>query len=147
MQEAYNKLCKIAIKDATNADLSLKKYDTLKLEKKNLLVKLFDANELINVVKIGNMNLIKKGLETKLNVTREQLGRTSSFKLDNMLSVQKSSSDKTGLRYAESGSSSMLTQTKFVPLVFVPKSEVRVKKEEIIATRKIRVDLSDTKPM
>ena len=109
MQEAYNKLCKIAIKDATNANLSLKKYDTLKLEKKNLLVKLFDANELINVVKIGNMNLIKKGLETKLNVTREQLGRTSSFKLDNMLSVQKSSSDKTGLRYAESGSSSMLT--------------------------------------
>ena len=28
----------------------------------------------------------------------------------------------------------------------VPKPEVRVKKEEILATRKIRVDLSDTKP-
>ena len=28
----------------------------------------------------------------------------------------------------------------------VPKLEVRVKKEEILATRKIRVDLSDTKP-
>ena len=27
-----------------------------------------------------------------------------------------------------------------------PKPEVRVKKEEILATRKIRVDLSDTKP-
>ena len=40
------------MKDAMNVDLSLKKIDTLELEKKNLLIKLFDANELINVVKI-----------------------------------------------------------------------------------------------
>ena len=51
----------------------LKKIDTLKLEKKKLLVKLFDANELINAIKIENMTLIKNGLETKLNVAREQL--------------------------------------------------------------------------
>ena len=38
-----------------------------------------------------------------------------------MLSVQKSSSDKTRLGYFESGSSSMLTETKFVPPVSVPK--------------------------
>ena len=30
--------------------------------------------------------------------------------------------------------------------MFVPKPEVRVKKEEILSARKIRVDLSDTKP-
>ena len=38
LQEAYNKLCKIATKDAMNANLALKKIDTLELEKKNLLV-------------------------------------------------------------------------------------------------------------
>ena len=56
-----------------NVDLALKKIDTPELEKKNLLIKLFDTNELINAVKIENMTLIKKGLETKLNVAREQL--------------------------------------------------------------------------
>ena len=48
LQKAYNKLCKIAAKDAMNVDIGLKKINTLKQEKKNLLVKLFDANELIN---------------------------------------------------------------------------------------------------
>ena len=38
-------LCKIAAKDAMNVDLRLKKIDTLEHEKKNLLMKLFDANE------------------------------------------------------------------------------------------------------
>ena len=45
LQKAYNKLCKIAKKDAMNVNLGLKKIDTLEHEKKNLLVKLFDANE------------------------------------------------------------------------------------------------------
>ena len=45
LQEAYNMLCKIAAKDAMNVDLRLKKIDTLEHEKKNLLMKLFDANE------------------------------------------------------------------------------------------------------
>ena len=60
LQKAYNKLCKIATKDAMNVDLGLKKIDTLEHEKKNLLVKLFDANELITTVKIENMSLIEK---------------------------------------------------------------------------------------
>ena len=46
LQEAYNKLYKVAAKDATNVELGLKKIESLKLDKKNLLVKLFDANEL-----------------------------------------------------------------------------------------------------
>ena len=37
-QEAYNKLCKIAVKDAMSVDLGLKKIASLKLEKKLLLV-------------------------------------------------------------------------------------------------------------
>ena len=41
-------------------DIGLKKINTLKQEKKNLLLKLFDANELLNSVKIENMSLIEK---------------------------------------------------------------------------------------
>ena len=44
LQDAYNKLCKIAAKDAMNVELSLKKIESLELDKENLLVKLFDAN-------------------------------------------------------------------------------------------------------
>ena len=138
----------ITTKDAINVDLGLKQIDTLDHEKKNILVKLFDANELITAMKIENMSLIEKvkSLEFELLVTREQIGRTSSSKLDNMLSVQKSTSDKSGLGYVESGLSSVVTPTKFVPLVSMPKPEVRVHNEEVLATRKIRIDLSDTKP-
>ena len=38
MQEAYNKLCKVAAKDAMNVDLGLKKIASLELDKKNLLL-------------------------------------------------------------------------------------------------------------
>ena len=101
LQEAYNKLCKIAAKYAMNVDLGLKKIKTLEHEKKFFLVKLFDANELKTVVKIENMSLIErvKSLEFELFVAREQLDRTSTSKLDNMLNVQKSASDKIGLGF------------------------------------------------
>ena len=52
LQEAYNKLCKVAAKDAMNVKLGLKKIESPELDKKNLLVKLFDANELLNNVKL-----------------------------------------------------------------------------------------------
>ena len=38
LQEAYNKLCKVAAKDAMNVELGLKKIESLELDKKNLLV-------------------------------------------------------------------------------------------------------------
>ena len=50
LQEAYNKLCKITARDAISVDVGLKKINTLVLEKKNLLLKLFGANELLNSV-------------------------------------------------------------------------------------------------
>ena len=103
LQEAYNKLCKIAAKDAMSVDLGLKKINTLEQEKKNLLLKLFDANELLTSIKIENMSLIEniKSLEFELSVAREQLDRTSTSKLDDMLNVQKSFSDKIGLGFVE----------------------------------------------
>ena len=51
LQETFNKLCKVAAKDAMNVDLGLKKIATLELEKKNLLLSFLDANELVNKVK------------------------------------------------------------------------------------------------
>ena len=60
LQEAYNKLCKVAAKDAMSVKLGLKKIESLELEKKSLLVKLFDANELLNNVKTENMLLLDK---------------------------------------------------------------------------------------
>ena len=56
-----------------NVELDLKKIASLDLEKKILLVKLFDANDLLNNVKTENMLLLDrvKNLELKLSVARE----------------------------------------------------------------------------
>ena len=117
LQEAYNKLCKVATKDAMNVELGLKKIASVELEKKILLGKLFDANDLLNNVKIENMILLEKVkiLEHKLSVTREQTNRSASSELDHILSVQKSPSDKTGLGFVESISMSAPHSTNFVP--------------------------------
>ena len=89
LQEAYNKLCKVAAKDAINVDLDLQKIASLELDKKNLLSKFFDANELLDKVKIENMLLLDKvkNLELELSVSREQTNRTTSSKLEHMLSI------------------------------------------------------------
>ena len=84
LQEAYNKLCKVAAKDVMNVELGLKKIESLKLDKKNLIVKLFDANELLNNVKIENMLLLDKVKSLKLDLS---VARSASSKLDQMLSV------------------------------------------------------------
>ena len=70
LQEAYNKLCKVAAKDVMNVELGLKKIASLQLDKKNLLAKLFDANDLLNNVKTENMLLLDKvkNLELELSI-------------------------------------------------------------------------------
>ena len=65
LQEAYNKLCKIAAKYAMNVDLGLKKIKTLEHEKKIFLVKLFNANELKTIVKIENMSFVMPWTQVK----------------------------------------------------------------------------------
>ena len=112
------------------------------------MLKLFDVNELLNSIKIENMSLTKKvkSLELELSVAREQLNGTSTSKLDNMLNVQKSSHDKTGLSFVKSVSNFVVHPTKFVPSSFEPKLDVRIPKEEVLATRKMMVDLSESKP-
>ena len=152
LQEAYNKLCKVATKDAMSVDLGLKKIASLELEKKNLLVKLFDANELLNNVKAKNMLLLDKvkTLELELSIAKEQTNRSASSKLDHMLSVQKSPSDKTGLGFVESISVLAPHSTNSIPSsstepsvneVVKPSVSKAVKSVEVTPPRKIGVDL------
>ena len=82
-----------------NVELGLKKIESLELGKKNLLVKLFDANELLNNVKTKNMLLLDKVKSLELDLST---ARSASSKLDQLLGVQKSPSDKFGAGFVES---------------------------------------------
>ena len=92
-----------------------------------------------------------KNLEHELFVAREQTNRSASSKLDHMLSVQKSHSDKIGLGFVESMNVSAPNSTIFVPssssepLVSEVVSEV-VKPLEVTPPRKIMVELKVSKP-
>ena len=130
-----------------SVNLGLKKIASLELEKKNLLVKLFDANELLNNVKTGNMLLLDKvkNLELELFVAREQTNRSASSKIDHMLSVQKSPFDKTGLGFVENIFVLEPLSTNFVPSSEPSVSEV-AKSVEATPLRKIKDDLQEFKP-
>ena len=129
-----------------SVELGLKKIASLELDKKNLLLKLFNANELLNKVKTENMFLLDKvkNLELELSIAREQTNRSASSKLDHMLSVQKSPSDKTSLSFVESIFVPKSHSTNFVPSSEPPVSEI-VKQVEVTPLRKIRVDLKEFK--
>ena len=105
-----------------NVDLGLKKIASFELDKKNLLLKLFDANELLDKVKIENMLLLDKvkNLELELFVAREQTNRSASSKLDHMLSIQKYPLDKTGIGFEDSISVSKTHCINFF-LLFSPR--------------------------
>ena len=116
-------------------------------------MKLFDANKLLNNVKTKNMLLLDKvkNLKLELSVAREQTNRSTSSKLDHMLSIQKSPFDKTGLSFVESIFVPAPHSTNFVPSSSSepPVSEVMsevVKPIEVSPPRKIKVDLKESKP-
>ena len=139
-----------------SVELGLEKIASLELEKNNLLVKLFDANELLNNVKTKNMLLLDKvkNLELELSVAREQTDKSASSKLDHILSVQKSPFDKTGLGFVESISMPAPHSTNFLPssssephvseVVKLSLSEAKF--VEVTPPRKIKVDLHESKP-
>ena len=147
LQEPYNKLCKVAAKDDMNVDLDLKKIASLELDKKILLLKFFDANELIDKVKTENMLLLDKvkNLEFELSVAREQTNRSASSKLEHMLSIQKSPSNKTDLGFEDSISMPKTYSINFVSSFEPPVSEI-VKPIEVTPPRKISVDFKESKP-
>ena len=131
-----------------NVDLGLKKIASLELDKKNLLLKFFDANELIDRVKTENMVLLDKmkNLELELSIAREQTNMSVSSKRDHMLSIQKSPLDKIGLGFADSISVFETHSINFVSSSEPSKSEIVKPVEVTPPPRKIRVDFKESKP-
>ena len=122
-----------------NVELGLKKIESLELDKKNLFVKLFDANELLNNVKTENMLLLDKVKSLELDLS---IARSVSSKLDQLLGVQKSHSNKSGIGFVEGISVFAPHSTQFVPSSSIePSVSEVVKPIEVSPSRKIRVDL------
>ena len=90
----------------------------MELDHEELSTKFDEANQTIGALRFENNFLAEKTkkLEAKLSQVRAQLERTSSAKLDEMLSIQKSVSDCIGLGYGISSSNTTSTNTT----VFVP---------------------------
>ena len=106
LQEAYDKLCTEFIKSEKTSHLYRKELNEVKTEKADLLVKLDETTRLVETLVVENTSLEEKikNLEVELSQARTQIERMSSAKLDEVLSAQKPSSDKTGLGYAVSSS-------------------------------------------
>ena len=73
----------------------------MELDREELSTKVDEANQTIGALQFENNFLVErtKKLESELFQVIAQLGRTSSAKLDEMLSFQKVASNKTGLGY------------------------------------------------
>ena len=100
--------------------LTTKKLNDVELDREELSTKFDEANQTIEALRFEN-NLLSentKKLEANLFQVKAQLERASSAKLDETLSLQKSTFDRTGLGYGFSSSSIASTSTT----IFVPPS-------------------------
>ena len=115
---AYKKLYKLSEKYKKLYRLTTKKLSDVELDREGLFIKVEEANQTIGALRFENNFLAEKTkkLEAKLFQVRTQLERTSSAKLDEMLNLQKSASNRTGLGYGFSSSNIASTSTT----VFVP---------------------------
>ena len=98
---AYAKLYKVFEKHEKLYRLAIKKLSDMELDREELSTKVDEANQTIGVLRFENNFFVErtKKLKAELSQVRAQLERTSSAKLDEMISFQKAASDKTGLRY------------------------------------------------
>ena len=117
---AYEKLYKHSEKHKKLYRLTTMKLSDMELDRKELSTKFDEANQTIEALKFENNFLVEKAkkLKAKLFQVRAQLEGTSSAKLDEMLSFQKSASNRTGLGYGFSSSNIASTST----IVFIPPS-------------------------
>ena len=115
---AYEKLYKLFEKHEKLYRLATKKLSDVELDREELFTKFDEANQTIGALRFENNFLAEKTkkLEAELFQVRAQLERISSAKLDEMLSIQKSTSDQTCLGYGLSSSNIAFTSTT----VFVP---------------------------
>ena len=92
---AYEKLYKLFEKHEKLYRLTTKKLNDVELDREELSIKFDEANQTIGALRFENNFLAEKTkkLEAKLFQVRVQLERTSSAKLDEMLSLQKSASN------------------------------------------------------
>ena len=110
--------------------LTTKKLSDVELEREELSTKFDEPNQTIGALRFENNILAEKAkkLEVELFQVRAQLERTSSTKLDEMISLQKSASDRTSLGYDFSSSSIASTSTTiFVP----PPNNVEIKNTNV----------------
>ena len=90
----------------------------MELDREELSIKFDEANQTIGALRFENNFVAEK--TKKLEVELFQvLERTSSAKLDEMVNLQKSTSDRTGLGYGFSSSNIASTST----IIFVPPSD------------------------
>ena len=103
---AYAKLYKFSENHEKLYRLATKKLSDVELEREEISTKFDEANQTIGALRFENNFLaeITKKLELELFQVRVQLEMTSSAKLDEMLSLQKSASDRTSLGYDFSSS-------------------------------------------
>ena len=117
---AYAKLYKVSKKHEKLYRLATKKLSEVELEREEISIKFDEANQTIGALRFENNFLVEKTnkLEAELFQVKAQLERISSAKLDEMLSLQKSVSDRTCLGYDFSFPNIASTST----IVFVPPS-------------------------
>ena len=98
---AYAKLYKVLEKHEKLYRLATKKLSDMELEREEISTKFDEDNQTIGALRFENNFLAErtKKLEAELFQVRAQLERTSSAKLDEMLSLQKFAFDRIGLRY------------------------------------------------
>ncbi|KAK9991747.1 hypothetical protein SO802_026732 [Lithocarpus litseifolius] len=110
--------------------LATKKLSDVELDQEELSTKFDEANQTIGALRFENNFLAEKTkkLKVKLFQIRAQLGRTSNAKLDEMLSFQKSTSDRTYLGYDFSSHNIASSST----IVFVsPANNVNPKSNDV----------------
>ena len=92
---AYEKLYKVLEKHEKLYRLATKKLSDVELEREEISTKFDEVNQIIGALRFKNNFLAErtKKLEAELFQVRAQLERTSSAKLDEMLSLQKSTSN------------------------------------------------------
>ena len=130
IRTAYEKLYKLSEKHEKLYRLAIKKLSDVELDREELSTNFDEANQTIGVLRFEKNFLAEKTkkLEAELFQVRAQLERTSSAKLDEMLSIQKSTSNRTGLGYGLSFSNTASTSTTvFDP----PASNTEIKNTDV----------------
>ena len=142
---AYAKLYKVSEKHEKLYRLAIKKLSEVELEWEEISIKFDEANQTVWALRFENKFLAEKTkkLEAELFQVRAQLERTSSAKLDEMLSLQKFALDLTRLGYDFSSPSiASASTTVFVSLTNNVETENNDVKNELASENIDKINLS-----